>query len=366
MTKRILVIEDDVSLREFMIKYFLEKEGYFVITAENGEVGLEKAKQEAPDLIICDIMMPKMNGYEVIQALHQHPPTASIPFIFLTAMSDRANIRDGMNLGADDFLTKPFVSQELISAVGKRLEKKRKNDDTAIKRLDELRNKITSVLPHEFRTPLSTILSASNILLDEYDTIVKEELREMLSYINISAKRLNRLIENYLLYINLENVTNTTDMRNEATLVSEEHIRETATNQVKKHNRVQSLVWHIALPSTPIRVAISESYLNKVIEEVIDNCCKFSQEGSPISVSASVADDVLVIEFVDQGIGMTKDQIQQIGAFMQFNRELQEQQGGGFGLTLAKKILELHNAKMHIESNLGTKTLVRCSIPLTR
>ena len=70
MSKRILVIEDDVSLREFMIKYFLEKEGYHVITAENGEIGLEKAKQELPDLIICDIMMPKMNGYEVIQALH--------------------------------------------------------------------------------------------------------------------------------------------------------------------------------------------------------------------------------------------------------------------------------------------------------
>jgi two-component system, sensor histidine kinase and response regulator len=364
--KRILVIEDDVSLREFMIKYFLEKEGYFVITAENGEVGLQKAKVEAPDLIICDIMMPKMNGYEVIQALHQQPSTASIPFIFLTAMSDRANIRDGMNLGADDFLTKPFVSQELISAVGKRLEKKAKTETRANERLEVLRTKITSVLPHEFRTPLSTILSASNILLDEYATIDKEELREMVNYINISAQRLNRLIENYLLYINLENVTNTTDMRNEATLVSEQHIRETAFNQVRKHHRDGSLVWRITPPPTPTRVAISEGYLNKVIEEVIDNCCKFSEPDTPITITMETTKEHLTLEFVDEGIGMTVEQIQQIGAFMQFNRETQEQQGGGFGLTLAKKILELHDATMHIESSVGTRTMIRFSIPVAR
>ena len=364
--KRILVIEDDVSLREFMIKYFLEKEGYQVITAENGEIGLDKAKQELPDLIICDIMMPKMNGYEVIQALHEHTPTASIPFIFLTAMSDRANIRDGMNLGADDFLTKPFVSQELITAVSKRLEKKASTETRANEKLKTLRDKITSVLPHEFRTPLSTILSASNILLDECDTIEKDELREMLGYINTSAKRLNRLIENYLLYISLENTTLSEEMRNETTLCTDEHIRECIVNQIKKYNRVQNLVWHANLPGGNVRVSMSESYLNKILEEIADNCCKFSDEGTPITVSALVENQNLIVEFIDQGIGMDKDQIAQIGAFMQFNREVREQQGGGFGLTLAKRIIEIHGATLHIESIVGTQTTVRFSIPLAR
>lgn len=362
--KRILVIEDDVSLREFMIKYFLEKEGYHVITAENGEIGLHKAKHELPDLIICDIMMPKMNGYEVIQALHEYKPTASIPFIFLTAMSDRANIRDGMNLGADDFLTKPFVSQELIIAVSKRLEKKQSTVTAANQRLKDLRDKITSVLPHEFRTPLSTILSASNILLDESDTIDKDELREMIGYINTSAKRLNRLIENYLLYISLENTTFSEDMRNETTLCTEEHIRECVVNQIKKYNRLPSLVWESHLPPSNVRIAMSESYLNKVLEEITDNSCKFSDDNSPIIVSASVENDHLVMEFIDHGIGMTKEQIAQIGAFMQFNREIREQQGGGFGLTLAKRIIEIHGATLAIESIAGTKTTVRFSIPI--
>lgn len=364
MRKRILVIEDDVSLREFMIKYFLEKEGYDVITAENGEIGLERAKQEIPDLIICDIMMPKMNGYEVIQALHKHPPTARIPFIFLTAMSDRANIRDGMNLGADDFLTKPFVSQELITAVKKRLEKKAIDDDKAKAGIKDLQKKITSVLPHEFRTPLSTILSASNILIDESDTIDKGELREMLGYINTSAKRLNRLIENYLLYISLENTTLSEDMLNETTLCTAEHIRECAENQMKKNNREQNLVWQASIPSGGVRAAMSESHLNKIIEEITDNCCKFSKVDTPITIATSVQSNNLVIEFTDQGIGMTKEEISQIGAFMQFNRPELEQQGGGFGLTLAKRIMELYGSTLDIESTVGSKTIVRFSIPL--
>jgi DNA-binding response OmpR family regulator/anti-sigma regulatory factor (Ser/Thr protein kinase) len=364
MKKRILVIEDDLSLREFMIKYFLEKENYEVITAENGEVGLEKAKQDLPDLIICDIMMPKKDGYQVLKELHSHPPTATIPFIFLTAMSDRANIRDGMNLGADDFLTKPFVSQELIAAVHRRLDKKESTEKRANEKLKTLREKITSVLPHEFRTPLSTILSASNILLDECDTIDKEELREMLGYINASAKRLNRLIENYLLYISLENTVLSDEARSEKTLFSDEYVKETVVNQMKKYHREGDLVWKSSLPPSAPHAAIAESFLTKIIEEITDNCCKFSDAGSAITVAVGVEDNKIIFSFSDCGIGMTKEQIAEIGAFMQFNREVREQQGGGFGLTLAKRILELHSAKLSIESDPGVLTVIRCSVPI--
>ncbi|MBD1209128.1 MAG: response regulator [Ignavibacteria bacterium] len=363
MSKRILVIEDDVSLREFMIKYFLEKEGYHVITAENGEIGLEKAKQELPDLIICDIMMPKMNGYEVIQALHEYTPTASIPFIFLTAMSDRANIRDGMNLGADDFLTKPFVSQELISAVKKRLQKRGDDDDRMRRMIDEFRRKIISVLPHEFRTPLSTILNASNILKDECDTIEKDELHEFIYFINTSAKRLNRLIENYLLYISLENTTLSGEISKETTLCTNEHIKECAVNQLKQHNREEDIVWQAGIPSGGIRIPMPENYFNKIIEEITDNCCKFSTVGKPITIASSVDDGNLILEFTDHGVGMTKEQIEQIGAFNQFDRPTMEQQGAGFGLALAKNIIELHRSKLIIDSIVGTKTTVRVSIP---
>src|SRR5687768_16395141 len=106
MKKRILVIEDQAPMRR-NVALLLELEGFQVFTAENGRTGLEQARIHLPDLILCDVMMPEMDGYSVVQALRMVPVLAAIPFIFLAAKSDRVDVRVGMNFGADDYLTKP-------------------------------------------------------------------------------------------------------------------------------------------------------------------------------------------------------------------------------------------------------------------
>ncbi|NEP60835.1 MAG: diguanylate cyclase [Symploca sp. SIO2G7] len=120
--KTILVIEDQLPIRTNLLK-ILNYVGFQTIGAENGLEGVELAKNHLPDLIVCDIMMPDMDGYNVLQELLQDPGTAKIPFIFLTAKADKSDIRQGMNLGADDYLTKPFTSDELIDTVLARLAK---------------------------------------------------------------------------------------------------------------------------------------------------------------------------------------------------------------------------------------------------
>lgn len=121
--KKILVIEDEFSVRSNIVD-LLEAEDFNAIGAENGFVGALWAQQHLPDLIICDVMMPEVDGYEVLNVLRQEATTATIPFIFLTAMADKANIRHGMELGADDYLTKPFTKNELLSAIATRFAKK--------------------------------------------------------------------------------------------------------------------------------------------------------------------------------------------------------------------------------------------------
>lgn len=121
MTK-ILVIEDEPLLRENTIE-LLEIEGFQTIGAENGVLGLQLAQKFKPDLIICDVMMPELDGLGVLNQLRQDPGTASIPFIFLTAKADRADMREGMGLGADDYLSKPYDANELLKAIATRLEK---------------------------------------------------------------------------------------------------------------------------------------------------------------------------------------------------------------------------------------------------
>jgi CRP/FNR family transcriptional regulator, cyclic AMP receptor protein len=120
--KKILLIEDNPEMRENTAE-ILELASYEVITAENGKVGIEKAREGRPDLIVCDIMMPEMDGYGVLYAISKIPTLTSIPFIFLTAKADKTDFRKGMSLGADDYLTKPFDDMELLQAIETRLNK---------------------------------------------------------------------------------------------------------------------------------------------------------------------------------------------------------------------------------------------------
>jgi DNA-binding response OmpR family regulator len=120
--KRILLIEDNQYVRENTAE-ILELENYNVITAENGKIGVVKAKKFVPDIILCDIMMPELDGYSVFESLRKNSKTSAIPFIFLTAKSEKSDIRKGMNLGADDYLTKPFEEEELLDAIKSRLKK---------------------------------------------------------------------------------------------------------------------------------------------------------------------------------------------------------------------------------------------------
>lgn len=119
---KILIIEDEVQIRE-NIQQILELSGFEAYTAYDGKAGLELVKTSPPDLILCDIMMPELDGYDVLSALRQEPATASIPVIFLTAKADRVDLRRGMELGADDYLTKPFETDELLRAISARLER---------------------------------------------------------------------------------------------------------------------------------------------------------------------------------------------------------------------------------------------------
>jgi DNA-binding response OmpR family regulator len=122
MSKTILVIEDDKLSRKNLVR-ILQAEAFKPIGAENGRIGIQLAIEQKPDLIICDIMMPDINGYEVLKVLRQEPSTVIIPFIFLTAKTERVDMRQGMNLGADDYLMKPFEIDELLKAINIRLQR---------------------------------------------------------------------------------------------------------------------------------------------------------------------------------------------------------------------------------------------------
>ncbi len=185
---RILVIEDEQSIRD-TLQDILELEGFEALGAENGLVGIQLAKQYIPDLIICDVMMPEVDGYGVLKTLHQDVDTASIPFIFLTAKADRPSLRQGMNLGADDYLTKPFTPQELLEALTSRLKKKEVQTQPLTHKISDLTAQLDYQTYHDPFTNLPNRLS----------------LRQSFNKLQTTTDRDNTLIP--LLHLNLEQLS---------------------------------------------------------------------------------------------------------------------------------------------------------------
>src|SRR5437879_243545 len=173
--KKILVIDDEEWLRE-MVQMALAQKGYEVIEAGNGALGVEVARKELPDLVLCDVNMEKMDGYRTLSALRSEPPTAAIPFILMTGLADNAGMRHGMELGADDYLPKPFTIDGLYAAVDARLKKSQALRQEAERKLAYLRDNISLMLPHELRTPLNGILAYGAILTAEAATLQPGEI----------------------------------------------------------------------------------------------------------------------------------------------------------------------------------------------
>ncbi len=361
---KILVIEDEAALREGILGT-LEVEGYELLEAGDGHTGIELARQHRPDLIVCDIMMPALDGFNVLLAIRSTPQTAMIPFVFLTSRADRASVRKGMEFGADDYLTKPFTSDELLGAVRTQLHRQAQIQEKYARQASNLQDVIMSVLPHEFRTPLTGVLVAAQWLLMDYDNLEAENAQSLLQTIVKSGKRLQRLIENYLMYAQLETVRLVPERMEALAKARMEEpkliIQTTAFKQADKMGRADDLVLDVEGEEQTVQIA--QAHMEKIVEELVDNACKFSALGTPVEVKTAYEAEGLALYITDQGRGMTPEQIANINAYTQFERKLYEQQGAGLGLILAKRLAELHGGTLTIQSTPGEYTAVRVVLP---
>jgi signal transduction histidine kinase len=359
--KRILVIEDDGAVRGLIIEAIRLKD-WQPLAAGDGEAGVQLAERERPDLILCDIQMPKMDGYGVLQAIRENKNTASIPFIFLTGLGEKPRIRQGMESGADDYITKPFTIQELTAAINARFQKQAAFHETAESRLNELRESITFALPHELVTPLNTILGFSSLLL-ESPNISREELKEYAGLMNTAGERLKHLIEKFLVYAQVElTAVNPSQHLSQQRLphLTKETIAAAANRVAREQNRQGDL----QLTLSPLEHRVSASDLERIIRELVENAFKFSPVNTPVEVRSERRDGSLEIEIVDRGHGFSPEQIQRVGANIQFDRRLQEQQGSGLGLSIARRLTELYGGKLRLQTIPGDRTTALVSLPL--
>lgn len=363
--KRILVIDDEEWLRE-MVHMALGQRGYDVIEAPNGQVGVEVARKELPDLVLCDVNMEKMDGYATLSALRSEKSTATIPFILMTGMADNAGMRHGMDLGANDYLPKPFSLDGLYAAVEARIKIAEQVKEQAGEALHDLRSNISMMLPHELRTPLNGILAFGEMLAADPSSFTPEEIADMGQTITQSGRALQRLVETFLAYSQLEilraNKNQAAELRGQTTAQAGALVESEARRLAEEAKRAGDLFLEIAA----VDVAVSQDYFVKLTGELIHNGFKFSSAGRPVRVSFTRSGDFAILQVSDQGRGMSADQITKIGAFMQFDRKTHEQQGLGLGLTIARRIAEIHNGVLTVQSELGAGTTVTVKLPAAR
>lgn len=361
MTTKILVIDDEDSLRETAIA-ILRSNGFEAAGAKNGAEGLELARTSLPDLIICDIRMELVNGYQMLAAIRNDSVTATTPFILITSNPELRGMRQGMELGADDYLPKPFSATELITAVNTRLNRHRLMAEKAEEKLQELRSRMSTAIPHELRTPLNGILGFADIMRRDYKNLQPQEIAKMSERIYRNGKRLLRLVENYLIFAQIGSQSldeHQKEMLRHSSTEVINTVEELAREKAQENGRGEDLDLHV----TPCSVAISPQYFAKIVEEIGDNAFRYSAKGTSVYFGTVTADDALLLMVIDRGRGMTKEQINSIGAYVQFDRKVYEQQGSGLGLTVAKRLIEMHGGSLSIQSDYGHGTNVTVRLP---
>lgn len=348
----ILIVEDDVAVRN-NTEIFLKSEGYTVLTAENGLEALKIIEKTVPDLIVSDIVMPYVDGIELYKKVENEYGYNFLPFIFLSAKSDLPSIREGLNLGADDYITKPFEFSDLSISLKNRLSKKKYYNSL----IEDLKNTITKNIPYELRTPLSTILSYSGYIGSEIKNLSLDEIEAGVTAINKAGKRLYHRIEKFLFYESIETDIYSKLFNNYASdtyYISSTDLLNKLNGVLNEYERTGD----IEIDAENACLCITEEHFSFMMIELLDNALKFSSKGSPVSIKGKTNGNKYTITVLDNGRGMSPEEISLISAYKQFNKNLLQQTGLGLGLHLIKRTVDLHKGEMQIESNPGEMTRV--------
>lgn len=364
MTK-ILVIEDEFDIRDEVMSW-LQFEGYEVIGAENGKTGMHAIHQHHPDIVLCDISMPEMDGHEVLIELRSDTDFAQLPFVFLTAAADREAMRQAMTLGADDYITKPFKHSEVINAVQTRLHKQAQVQDQLShlasiideeRQQRQLKSRLVGMFSHDFRNPLASILSASGILQNYADRLPIEKQQKYLRRIDGSVHLLLQMLDDMLMIAEVEN-GQLIEQRQAIDL--EQLIERTIHDFVLIDEGKHHLTFESSLP---LSIAIDRRFVQHIITNLLSNAIKYSPEGSTVTVQASAAHGQVIITVQDAGIGIPEADIARV--FDPFFRasNVTKADGTGLGLALVKQLVDVCGGRLEVTSELGQGSCFSVMLP---
>jgi signal transduction histidine kinase len=356
-----ILIVDDIPANLKILGEILKGEGYKVRPVPSGMLALQVAEKEKPDLILLDIMMPDMDGYEVCRQLKANPRLCDIPIIFISALNETNDVVKALKTGGVDFVTKPFQSEEVIARVQTHV--KLYQQSIELVNLNATKDKFFSIIAHDLKGTLGGFMGMTEILAEEMPNMEEAEIQDYLGTLRDASVNLFRLLENLLQWARLKQgaipfnpeILNFNSVAKECIALLQESAK------TKNIEIVQDF-------KDEIMVYADNNVLQTILRNLISNAVKFTPKGGVVKISARITDEKSVrISVEDTGIGMSHEMISNLfspGARTGRNGTDGEP-STGLGLLLCKEFIEKHGGKIHIESEEGKGSAFTFTLPVS-
>ena len=361
-----LLVVDDVQTNVLLLKALLSKDGYGILVANNGQEALEVIRNENPDLILLDVMMPGMDGFEVAERLKSEEYRCEIPIIFLTALDDTQSIVNGFKLGAGDFISKPFRKEELmvrikhqLSLVAARRIIEEKNEE--LRKTIAGRDKMYSVIAHDLRSPMASMKMLLNtIMMSVEKDKIDPDIFDMLEMSNKTSEEVFSLLDNLLKW--------TKSQLGKLTVIPQKlDISGLADGVVEVMNSVVE-VKHIKLIRTDHEsffVYVDIEMIKSILRNLISNAVKFSNPDSEIKVGIKAEDGKVIVSVTDSGKGIKKEDqhklLKDSTHFTTYGTNSEE--GSGLGLLLCRDFARKNGGELWFESEENLGSVFSFSLP---
>jgi len=391
----ILVVDDNPTNLE-ILDHALTQEGYKVRIEAEGLNVIKQARLSIPDLILLDIMLPDLNGFEVCKQLKADPLTEGIPIIFMTALADPVDKIKGLNLGAVDYITKPFQKEELLARVRGHVQLRQLNKTLELqnqqlielknelenrvaertaelsqalekeKELNQLKSRFITMASHEFRTPLAIISSSSGILQNFSDRLSEKRKQEHLETIQNTIKHIIQVLDDVLMINQAEAEKIEVKLEPLDIIKFCRHLKEEIEASFISHE----IDFYIDLGDEIFNnyqlVLVDKKLLRQIITNLLTNAIKYSPDHNLVNFSLSRKDNQLILKISDYGIGIPPSDQVHLFEYFQRGSNVGTLPGTGLGLSIVKKCVDLHQGEITLDSELGKGTVFTVILPLLK
>ena len=357
-----ILIVDDVVSNVLLLKILLTNEKFQVCTASNGYMCIEQAKQEKPDLILLDVMMPDISGFETAVILKKDPETLDIPIIFLTALNNPSDLVKGFQVGANDFLTKPFNKEELVMRVmhqiqlvaAKRIIIKQNEE---LKRTISNRDKMYSVIAHDLRSPMASIRMVLNLAVNVVSPdVVGEEIFSLLDKANRESEETHDLLDNLLKW--------TKSQTGRLNVVYQDIDVPGVVDIFRMIAEMKKIKIQYIPCSEKLVVHADADMVKTIIRNFLSNAVKFTPEDKGIEVSCTREGGMAKISVRDHGVGISPERLENIFRKGETTYGTGGEEGSGLGLQLCQDFAQKNGGEAVVESVLGEGSTFSVLVPL--